>query len=474
VKANLDPHLGEVITGARVITPGLSPVRRRNIIFLLAACIALLMTGFGIILPVFARRLMEFGDGVEALGMITMSFALAQFVAAPFMGSLADRVGRRPLIIVALIAYIAANIGFLFATTTTSFIIIRLLEGALTAGLFPAAMGIVADISPENERGRWSGILMGSYGAGFIFGPVIGGFLYDGWGFAIPFILSAVMACLALIGVIILVPETRTENVRHRDELLRRREIQLSGDKKTSLWESLPRPLTVFSMLLLLDFMIVFSFAFVEPQMIFYFYEQLNWTTIQFGVIVGAYGGSLVISQLLFGQLSDRFARKPVITIGMLLYASFYIALVVLTSYPLMILAAILSGIGEALVMPALSAYYLDITSEQHRSRVLGVKESSAALGGVLGPLLVVGISAMTTPQGVFMFAFVATLVTTLFAAVILKAPQKSSEPHPELAWELSRTRSIAAQATYRGIITSATSARSDNLLIPQLSNQPE
>ena len=89
----------------------------------------------------------------------------------------------------------------------------------------------------------------------------------------------------------------------------------------------------------------------------------------------------------------------------MLLYATFYIALAYITSYPLMILAAIISGIGEALVMPALSAYYLDITSEQHRSRVLGIKESSAALGGVLGPLLVVGVSALTTPQGVFMFA---------------------------------------------------------------------
>jgi DHA1 family quinolone resistance protein-like MFS transporter len=460
---NFHPILGEVVTGAQVITPGLSAVRRRNIVLLLAACIALLMTGFGIILPVFARRLMEFGAGVETLGMMTMSFALAQFVAAPFMGSLADRIGRRPLIIVALVAYIAANIGFLFAPTTTAFIVIRTFEGALTAGLFPSAMGVVADISPEEERGRWSGILMGAYGAGFIFGPVIGGFIYDGWGFAMPFVLSAFMAFLALIAAIILVPETRTVDIRQRDQLRQRRETQFSGDKNVSLWDSLPRPLTVFGTLLIIDFMIVFSFAFVEPQMIFYFYEQLDWTTIQFGVIVGAYGGSLVISQLLFGQLSDRFARKPIIIIGMLLYATFYIGLVLITSYPLMIIAAVISGIGEALVMPALSAYYLDITSEQHRSRVLGIKESSASLGGVLGPLLVVGVSAMTTPQGVFMFAFVATLAATALALLVLRAPGKDVQVHPEVAWELSRTRSIAAHATYRGIVTSATTARNTN-----------
>jgi MFS family permease len=316
-------------------------------------------------------------------------------------------------------------------------------------------MGVVADISPADERGRWSGLLMGAYGAGFIFGPVIGGFLYDGWGFAMPFVLSAAMAFLALLAALILVPETRSEEIRHRDLLRQRRETDLSGDKKGSLWDSLPRPLTVFGTLLLIDFMIVFSFAFVEPQMIFYFYEQLNWTTIQFGVIVGAYGGSLVISQLLFGRLSDRFARKPVIIIGMLLYATFYISLAIITSYPLMFLAAVISGLGEALVMPALSAYYLDITSEQHRSRVLGIKESSASLGGVLGPLLVVGVSALTTPQGVFICAFVATLAITVLALVVLRPSHFPSEQQPELAWAISSNRTIAAQATYRGIVTS-------------------
>jgi DHA1 family multidrug resistance protein-like MFS transporter len=142
----------------------------------------------------------------------------------------------------------------------------------------------------------------------------------------------------------------------------------------------------------------------------------------------------------------------------MLLYALFFLALVLITNFPLMLLAAVISGIGEALVMPALSAYYLDITAERHRSRVLGIKESSASLGGVLGPLLVVGVSSMTTPQGVFMFAFLATLITTAVALVVLRTSHIAVEKHPELAWALSRNRNIAAHATYRGIVTSVRS----------------
>ena len=69
-----------------------------------------MMTGFGIILPVFARRLPELGSGFEALGLMATAFALAQFVAAPFMGSLADRLGRRPIVLgsLAALAFLAA------------------------------------------------------------------------------------------------------------------------------------------------------------------------------------------------------------------------------------------------------------------------------------------------------------------------------------------------------------------------------
>ena len=97
LKSSADQHsedsptnLGQVVIAHEVTFSGPDRRRARNVILLLAASVGLMMTGFGIILPVFARRLDEFGSGVEALGLMTMSFALAQFAAAPVMGSLAD------------------------------------------------------------------------------------------------------------------------------------------------------------------------------------------------------------------------------------------------------------------------------------------------------------------------------------------------------------------------------------------------
>ena len=229
------PNLGEVIIATQVTTSSMSRRRARNIVFLLAASVGIVMTGFGIIFPVFARRLDEFGSGVQALGLMTMAFALAALLASPLMGALADRIGRRPLVLLSLGSFVAVNIAFLFAESTEAFIAIRVVEGVLTAGLMPAAMGVVADIIPENERAQRVGIVMGAMGSGLIFGPVIGGVLYDSWGFEAPFIASAAMASVAFVFALILVPETRTRDVRRREALRRRRSFSPSSPRRNTV-----------------------------------------------------------------------------------------------------------------------------------------------------------------------------------------------------------------------------------------------
>ena len=453
-------NLGELHIADEVVVSGPSPRRARSVILLLAASVGLMMTGFGIIMPIFARRLGEFGSGVEALGLMTVSFMVAQLIAAPFMGSLADRYGRRPLVLVALAAFAASNIAFLFATSTTEIIVIRTLEGFFTAGLFPAAMGVVSDVVPEKQRAQWVGVVMGSYGAGLIFGPVLGGVLYDGWGYAAPFIASAIMAVFALVAAIILMPETRTPAVRWREELRARRDSPEVSTKEESLWDSLPRPFHVFGTLLILDFIIVFTFNFVEPQMVFYFYDELDWTTVQFGVVVGAYGLAMVFGQLVLGRSSDRFGRKPVIVLGILATTTLYAGLVLVTRFPLMLLVAAVAGLGAALIAPALSSYYLDISDERYRSRILGVKESSAALGGVLGPLLLVGVSAMLTAQGVFIIGGIVMLAGAALAIILLPAPGQVPEPTRDTAWEFSEQRAMAAQSALRGLVLRSTASR--------------
>jgi MFS family permease len=168
----------------------------------------------------------------------------------------------------------------------------------------------------------------------------------------------------------------------------------------------------------------------------------------------------MVLGQVLLGQLSDRLGRKPLIVAGTLLTASFYAILATLRVFPVLVLAAIVAGLGESLAAPARSAFYFDITPQEHRSRVVGLKGSAASLGGVAGPLLLVGLSALLPPQGVFAVS-AALLVTVAVAALsVLREPRRLVAPADDVDWQVSNRRALAAQAVLRGLVLQAVDAR--------------
>ena len=453
--------MGIVVEATLVERPGADPRRARNIIILLAVCTALQMTSYGMIFPLFARKIGDFGDSVAVLALSVMAYSLAGVIAAPFMGLLADRFGRRPLILGSFAVFAAAFAGYYLAATSLVFILVRGLAGALTAGLGPATMGLVADIAPQDERARWIGVIGAGTSAGFIVGPVVGGLLYDRWGYGPPFVVSIGIALLTLLVAFFAIPETNTSEKRRRAALYRKRAERLAPETGTavSFLASLPHPLLAFGTLLFINLSMVFAWFFIDPQLPFYVFDELEWSTAQFGALISCYGWATLVGSLTLGRSSDRFGRKPILIIGLVLHSAQYGGLLLSDVFWVLIAAFIIAGLGEALVNPALSAAYLDITPEEHRSRAIGIKTAVGSLGSLLAPALVTVFASYLQPQSAFIVSAVFILLTAVVVLILLRLPART-EMARDPAWEASQERVMAAQTALRNLTVGAATAR--------------
>lgn len=394
-------------------------LRSPSILIALTVCIALQMTSFAMILPLFARRFESFGTGVGALGTSAMAYALTSAFLAPFIGMLADRLGRRPVVLFTLAGFVVTYSGYLFADSAWMLIFLRGLAGVFTAGLLPAMMSIVGDLAPESRRGQWIGIVNGGgAAAGWIVGPYLGGLLYDQYGYVVPFVFAIAMSVGALLLAVFLIPETRAPAAQPgRPRLEWLQELKALPARST------------LGMLLLIAFGVMFAWAFIEPQFMFYAYDDLSWSSSQLGLVMSAFGFAFMFGEFALGRLSDRRGRKPVLVVGLALFSAQFVGLAFFRE-PIWIVASfILAGLGNGLYDPALNAYILDITPPDHTASMIGLKSTAGSLGNLLGPALVVLVAPLVAPQVVFLIAAGLVILLTLVSGLFLRLPVSDVVP---------------------------------------------
>ena len=149
--------------------------------------------GIGIIVPVLPKLVEHFkGGSVEAaahtLGFLSALYALMQFLFAPVLGSLSDKVGRRPVILFSLFGSGVDYFFLAFAPSLAWFFVGRMISG-ITGSSFSAATAYIADVSPPEKRAANFGLVGAAFGLGFILGPLIGGILGQ-YGLHVPFVVA--------------------------------------------------------------------------------------------------------------------------------------------------------------------------------------------------------------------------------------------------------------------------------------------
>src|SRR5579871_953553 len=151
------------------------------------------LLGFSIILPLLPYYASTFAASPETIGYLVASYSICQFIAAPILGSLSDRFGRRPLLIYSQLGSFAGFILLAVANSLPILFLSRIVDG-ISGGNLTIAQAYIADITPPQERSGAMAVIGIGFGVGFLIGPALGGFLATHYGFAAPAYCAAFFA----------------------------------------------------------------------------------------------------------------------------------------------------------------------------------------------------------------------------------------------------------------------------------------
>ena len=358
--------------------PATAPLQQRALVVIFAT-VVLDAIGIGLILPILPALLQDVTHASNVapyIGVMTALYALMQFIFAPVLGSLSDRLGRRPVLLLSLGG---AAINYLFLAFAPSLGMLPL--GRAIAGLSSANVSVatayLTDISTQAQRARRFGLLNAMFGAGFIIGPVLGGALGD-YGLRLPFLAAAVLNMGNLLLAFLALPESRMPT---------RTRIDLAALNPL-------RPLRwVFAEKRLLPITLIF-FTFSAAGEVYgvcwalWGHDAFEWNGLWIGLSLGAFGVCQALAQaFLPGPAVKLLGERATILAGV---ACACVALVVMAfaTHSWMIFAIMpvfaLGGIGA----PALQSLATRQVAEDRQGQFQGVLASSVSLASVLCPLL--------------------------------------------------------------------------------------
>jgi len=346
-------------------------------VVMLAISLSILQIGFGFVTPVFPIYITELGMGGIELGVLAASFALTRILLAGPLGGLSDRVGRKKVLVYSLLGFALANVIYAFAVEAVVMIAARALEGAVSAGFFPAANAFVSDMTTPKNRGTAMGYLSTGNMVGFVVGPVVGGVLAEFLGIRLPFIIAALASLLTMLLLYVLVQEPikkTTEDDRHRP--------------KVSFKEVLSKAYTAYGALGVAMFANMFAIGVLEVAFMLDAVARFGIGPLEIGGFFGVIGVFMIIGNIAFGKLSDIKGRKWLIVLGAVIGTISMILFAQATDTSAFYLAGAVLSLGMSMRGPAIQAMIADLTDPRAYGSVMGLFGAISNSAYVVSPTM--------------------------------------------------------------------------------------
>jgi DHA1 family tetracycline resistance protein-like MFS transporter len=346
-------------------------VKNRSALAILFVIVFIDLLGFGMVIPVMPLYAERLGASEAWTGLLSAGYSAMQFVFAPIWGRLSDRVGRRPVLLVSIAMTAVAFALYGLAGTFAMLLVSRLFAGAATANI-AIARAFVADVTPPEGRARGMGIIGAAFGLGFVLGPAIGGVLSQ-YSLSLPGFAAAGLAAVNGIAAWAILPEPE-----HRYSVDRR-------PRFAAMREELGRP--GIRRIIGIYFVTILAFSAMEATYAFLAKQRYGLAESAVSYVFAYIGVLLVLVQGgLIGRLSRRFGEKRLLVAGLVLQALALAALPFAGTVPGLLVATAPLAVGAGLTQPTLSALLSRFARAEDQGGTLGIGESAAAFGRIIGP----------------------------------------------------------------------------------------
>ncbi|WP_290586354.1 MFS transporter [Alicyclobacillus sp.] len=374
--------------------------------FILWVSTFLAVSGTSLIIPFLPLFVQELGvrqlAAVEQWsGWIFAAQMLTAAIFQPIWGGVADRFGRKPMLLRAGIGMGTMTILMGFVTAPWQLLALRFINGVF-AGFISMAISLQASVTPREYSGRALGTLQTGQVAGSLVGPLIGGALAEAVGFRWVFILTGMLLLLASLIVWIYVHEERAHTpneARRRTPVSRRRVLTLL------------LPVFVASLITQLGMMSIQPILTVYTTLL---YHGAHIELIA-GLVVACTGIANLIGAPILGRFSDVIGPRKILVTALVCSALAFLPQVLATGIPMLLVGRFLLGLFIGGMLPSLNVLVKRLAPEEMQAQAYGVNSSFQFLGGLLGPLLGSTVAAVWDIHDVFYVTMALLLLNAVY-----------------------------------------------------------
>jgi len=378
----------------------------------------------GIIIPVLPALIEQFvGSNAQAgfwNGALVAMWAGMQFIFSPIIGSLSDRYGRRPTILIST-AGLAADWVLMALAPNLWWLAVGRILGGITSSSFTTVFAYMADITAPEDRSRAYGLIGAAFSAGFVAGPLVGGVLGE-WGPRVPFWAAAALSGLAFLYGLLVLPESLPKEKRMEFSWARANPFGA-----LRLLRSHPE----LSGLAVVNFLLYFAHHVFSAVFVLYAAARYGWGALEVGVLLALVGIlDMIVQGLLVGRVVKRLGDRATMVVG-LAGGAIGIACMGLAPSGILFVAAMFPNAIWGLAMPTLQSLMTQRVSESEQGQLQGANNSVASIAGVVSPLFfgwVYTVSALELPGLSFLIAAAVLMSGAALGAFVARRARTAEE----------------------------------------------